>query len=160
MFDKAFELIIGLEGGYSNNKNDPGGETKFGISKRSYPDIDIPHLTLEKAKEIYLKDYWNACHCDSLPWPLSVFVFDAAVNQGTDPAIRMLQRALDTTQDGIIGSVTSKLASESRKWHWARFLTYRAQRYNQNLNANHFGEGWLIRIFTLAMEAIKEPTVR
>jgi len=154
-FDKAFDIVVGLEGGYSNNLKDPGGETKFGISKRSYPNVDIPNLTLDQAKQIYQKDYWSACHCDNMPWPLSAFVFDCAVNQGTDPAIKLLQRALDTTQDGIIGSVTIRLAGESRLWHWARFMTYRAERYASTVNYGAFGEGWLIRIFTLAMSAMK-----
>lgn len=152
-FDKAFELVVGVEGGYVNDPRDPGGETKYGISKRSYPNFDIQRLTIDKAKDIYLNDYWKVCKCDSLPWPLSAFVFDSAVNQGTDPAIRMLQRALDVKDDGIIGKITLGVAQTSTLWHWARYLTYRAQRYNQNLNANHFGEGWLIRLFRIAMEA-------
>ncbi|OXE36892.1 MAG: hypothetical protein CGW95_04725, partial [Phenylobacterium zucineum] len=52
-FDQAFEVLIGHEGGYTNNPQDPGGETKFGISKRAYPDQDIANLTLDAAKAIY-----------------------------------------------------------------------------------------------------------
>lgn len=49
-FDKAFEIVIGHEGGYVNNPKDPGGETKYGISKRTYPNEDIRGMTLERAK--------------------------------------------------------------------------------------------------------------
>ena len=57
-FDKAFEFTIGVEGGYVNDPSDPGGETKFGVSKKSYPNLDIKNLTITQAKEIYYKDYW------------------------------------------------------------------------------------------------------
>lgn len=53
-FDKAFEIVVGHEGGYTDHPSDPGGETKFGISKRSYPNENIKGLTLERAKQIYL----------------------------------------------------------------------------------------------------------
>jgi len=36
-FLKAVEMVLAHEGGYVNDPNDPGGETKYGISKRSYP---------------------------------------------------------------------------------------------------------------------------
>ncbi len=57
-FEKAFEYVIQNEGDYVLDKNDPGGETKFGISKRSYPTLNIRDLTLEDAKEIYYRDFW------------------------------------------------------------------------------------------------------
>ena len=55
-FKIAFKEIIGVEGGYVNNPNDKGGETKYGISKRAYPNLDIKNLTLKKAEEIYYND--------------------------------------------------------------------------------------------------------
>lgn len=80
---------------------DPGGETKWGISKRSYPDLDIAALTREQAIEIYFRDYWQSAgvtvmpklnqllldinqraRCDALPWPLNFAHFDCAVNVG------------------------------------------------------------------------------
>ena len=51
-FDEAFDTLIGHEGGYSNDPRDPGGETRYGISKRAYPDVNIATLTLEQAKFI------------------------------------------------------------------------------------------------------------
>lgn len=59
-FDKCVEFVLASEGGYVNDKYDAGGETKFGISKRAYPDLDIINLTIEQAKDIYYKDYWCA----------------------------------------------------------------------------------------------------
>ena len=40
-FDRAFAAIVGVEGGYVNDPKDPGGETKFGLSHRANPDLDI-----------------------------------------------------------------------------------------------------------------------
>ena len=49
--------LIEREGGYVNDPDDPGGETKFGISKRAYPHLDIKNLTEEHAADIYYNDY-------------------------------------------------------------------------------------------------------
>ena len=78
-FDNAFDRVIGHEGGYVNNSKDPGGETKYGISKRAYPTLDIKSLTLADAKAIYKRDYWDRAQCDALPPGVAFDVFDAAV---------------------------------------------------------------------------------
>ena len=106
VFNGAFDLLMEVEGGYVCDKDDSGGETKYGISKASYPHEDICNITVERAKEIYKRDYWDRCKCDQLPDCLSVAVFDFAVNSGTNRAIMLLQKALDVTVDGIIGNQT------------------------------------------------------
>lgn len=153
-FDRAIVIVLREEGGYVNDPSDPGGETIYGISRRSHPEAwSDGRPTVEQAKQIYLEKYWDPVHGDELPWPLCLFVFDSAVNQGVESAIRMLQRALDTVQDGYIGPTTLRLAQASRPWHWARFMAYRSMRYNGTRNAARFLEGWLIRAFKVAMEA-------
>src|SRR3989304_4267271 len=79
-FSKAFELTVGLEGGYSNDSNDPGGETRFGISKRYNPTVDVKNLTLTQAEEIYLNKYWIPAGCDDEPYPMDIILFDSSVN--------------------------------------------------------------------------------
>lgn len=106
VWESAFDLLMQNEGGYVNDPNDAGGKTKYGISKASYPNEDIANLTLERAKQIYKRDYWNRCKCDQLPDALSVAVFDFAVNSPAKTAIKKLQKALGVTQDGIIGNQT------------------------------------------------------
>lgn len=81
-FDRAFVVVVGIEGGYVNDPADPGGETKFGISKRRYPDLNIAALTLDQAKAIYLRDYWNSHGLDALEYGKALLVFDCAVNGG------------------------------------------------------------------------------
>ena len=152
-FDKCVAHILKAEGGYVNDPLDPGGETKYGISKRAYPEVDIASLTLDQAKAIYERDYWNPVQGDDVSWPLCLFVFDSAVNQGTHAAILMMQKALGTNDDGILGPETLKLAVAARQWHAAKFMALRAKRYTATANSDVYGEGWLIRLFTIAMEA-------
>lgn len=136
---------------------DPGGKTRYGITEavaRAHGYLgDMREMPLDFAASIYRSDYWDACRCDNLPWPLSLYVFDAAVNQGTQPAIKMLQRALDTVQDGIIGKQTQALAAKSGPWHAARFLAFRVLRYTGTRNFDTYGVGWLTRLFEITKEA-------
>src|SRR3990167_8279839 len=85
-FDISFDWILQAEGGYGYDPNDPGGETKYGISKRAYPDVDIVNLTEAQAKEIYRRDYWQKAGCENHKWPLNICIFDMAVNQGVNKA--------------------------------------------------------------------------
>lgn len=102
--DIIFDRVIGHEDGYVNNLSDPGGETKWGISKRSYPNLNIADLTREQAKEIYKRDFW-----DKLPdlYPAIAYqLFDFSINSGIETAIRYLQRALGVADDGHFGPVS------------------------------------------------------
>lgn len=106
VWDNAFDLLMSVEGGYVNDPKDKGGETKYGISKKSYPNEDIANLTIDRAKKIYKRDYWDRCKCDSIPDCLSVALFDFAVHSGTKLAIKKLQESLGVKSDGIIGNQT------------------------------------------------------
>jgi len=81
-FRKSLEFTLKWEGVYSNDLTDPGGETKWGISKRAYPNEDILNLTPERAAELYYRDYWLAAGCDRLPLKDAIVTFDTAVNLG------------------------------------------------------------------------------
>ena len=105
-FDQAFDRLMGNEGGHVNNPADPGGETQWGISKRSYPNVDIKNLTREQAKEIYRADFWERGRMDEYDPAIAFQVFDIAVNSGIETAVRMLQRAAGVADDGHIGPVT------------------------------------------------------
>ena len=112
-FDRAFEIIIGHEGGYVLDSRDPGGETKYGISKRAYPNEDIKNLTLNRAKELYRRDYWDAVEAESIPDSARLMVFDCAVNCGLTAARKLLQRAVGTKDDGIIGPMTRRAIAKT-----------------------------------------------
>lgn len=152
-FDKAFVAIIGAEGGYVNDPRDPGGETKFGISKRSYPKEDIPNVTLDRAKAIYFQDFWTPVRGDDLPWPLSLFVFDAAVNQNPTVAVKLLQKAAGVAQDGSLGPKSIRAIAKADKHELcALFMADRALRYTGTRNFDIYGRGWLARLFRVAIK--------
>ena len=148
-FDRAFELVIGHEGNYVNDPNDPGGETKYGISKRSYPKEDIKHLTLDRAKVIYFTDFWNKIPPE-VPEKLRFHVFDFAVNSGVAVSISYLQKLLGIADDGIVGPVTKAALKQIND----RYVAYYAIQYNLNRlqfmmtlkNWPHHGKGWTRRI--------------
>jgi lysozyme family protein len=100
------DFILRHEGGYVNDRDDPGGETKFGISKRSYPHLDIKSLTRKQAAEIYERDFYNKVRGDDLPVWLALMVTDFSVNAGIGTAVKTLQRVVGETDDGIIGKKT------------------------------------------------------
>lgn len=85
-FLKSMIFILKWEGGYVNDPNDPGGETKYGISKRSFPDLDIANLNLEKALDIYLENYWIPSNSNNLEWPLNLVHFNFSINAGLSAA--------------------------------------------------------------------------
>jgi lysozyme family protein len=148
-FDKAFNWIISAEGGYVNDPHDPGGETKYGISKRAYPFVDIPNLTLDQAKDIYQKT-WDSIHGDELPYPLNTLVFDCAVNQGRGAAVQALQRVLGVDVDGMVGPETVKAAQATQATILVDYLTYRALLYSALPGFKEYGKGWFNRLFRLS----------
>lgn len=85
-FLKSMIFILKWEGGYVNDPNDPGGKTKYGISKRSFPDLDIANLNLEKALDIYLENYWIPSNSNNLEWPLNLVHFNFSINAGLSAA--------------------------------------------------------------------------
>ncbi|HEY8355387.1 MAG TPA: glycosyl hydrolase 108 family protein [Methylophilaceae bacterium] len=146
-FDQAFQKVIGHEGGHVFDPRDPGGETKYGICKRSYPDEDIKNLTLARAKQIYKRDYWDKCRCDDLPFEVRFDVFDAAVNSGVRQASIWLQRAVGAKPDGVIGNLTIKAARQIDGMTIAMRINGERLRFMTDLPTwQHFGKGWARRI--------------
>lgn len=78
-FREAINFTLTWEGGYINNPKDPGGETKYGISKRHYPHLDIKNLTLQQAKDLYYQDYWLPVEGYLYSYPRYVYAFDIGV---------------------------------------------------------------------------------
>lgn len=144
-FDKAFEIIIGHEGGYVNDHRDPGGETKYGISKRAYPAVDIYNLTLDHAKLIYKRDYWDAVDAESIPGVARLMVFDCAVNCGVTTAKKLLQRAVGTKDDGVIGPKTRAAISATPDIE-QRFAGFWLQYYTDLKGFETYGKGWVRRV--------------
>jgi len=159
-FDQAFEKLIGNEGDYSNDMRDPGNwttgrpgypgvlkGTKYGISAAAYPDLDIKNLTLEHAKAIYKRDYWDACEMDKLPDAIRFDLFDTAVNAGVKPAQKILQAALSVKTDGVIGTVTLQAAVLADPQCLDKRFNAHRLLYLCNLKTfADFGKGWVRRV--------------
>jgi lysozyme family protein len=125
-FERAFELVLGHEGGYVNDPQDPGGETKFGISKRAYPNEDIKALTVERARELYLRDYWLASGCEQVAdEAMAILLFDCAVNQGVFRAKQIAGKAKSAVE-----------FQAERALHYASLNTF-----------ERYGRGWMRRLF-------------
>lgn len=158
-FPRALEVVLKLEGGYSDDPRDSGGKTQYGITEKVARAFgysgDMRELTKQTAAEIYKQGYWLNCKCDQLPYPLSLYVFDCAVNQGSDAAKKLLQAALNVKQDGLIGSVTLAAARKSGSETAALFMAGRALRYTGTRGFDVYGKGWLKRLFIVTREGEK-----
>lgn len=151
-FKKAVEFVLKHEGYYSNDSKDPGGETKFGISKRAYPSVDIKNLTRDDAIAIYYRDYWEALP-KRLPECVHSALFDCAVNTGISRAIKLLQGALKVKPDGVWGEKSNvALAKLSANEVLLRFSTERIMFYSALSTFNRFGKGWINRVVASLIE--------
>lgn len=94
-FSSIIPWILAHEGGYVNDPQDPGGETNYGISRRSYPYVDIKNLTPDKAAEIYYNDWWKPLHLGEIDDDrLAAKIFDTCINCGKSGGAKILQAAL------------------------------------------------------------------
>lgn len=153
-FDDAFTRLLGHEGGYVNHPADPGGETNWGVSKRSYPAVNIKELTRDHARMIYLADFWGPAGCDAVPSPIKADLFDMAVHAGVKTAVRCLQRAVGETADGILGPKTLQaVQSMPAPRLVARFNGQRLAALADLSTWSVFGKGWARRIASNLMEA-------
>jgi lysozyme family protein len=157
-FLKAFEYLMYHEGGYVNDRKDPGGETRYGISKRSYPHLDIKNLTRDQAKQIYFCDFWMKAKCEQIDDEnIATKFFDLAVHTGIPQAVKLIQRALRATgtqvvEDGIIGPITLAAINGADPTDLLAALKSEAAGYyrliaNANPSQQRFIEGWLNRAY-------------
>jgi lysozyme family protein len=150
--EKIIDKVITNEGGYNNDHEDLGGETKYGISKRWYPHLNIPFLTLEDAKQIYYDDYYKPAKVHKLPYELQYPFFDCVINTGQKRATKILQEAINMQSvipidvDGMIGPKTLKAAQGLTA---KRFVAYRVKFYGKLIEAKpeqeKFYYGWFKR---------------
>lgn len=152
-FLRAVDIILKLENGYNLDPRDPGGATKFGISKKSYASLDIENLTREAAIDIYKKDYWDKYLIEKLPDFFRLTFFDCCVNQGGPTAVRILQLILTVKVDGVIGQQTiDRMSVFSAGKVLNDFTMARCQRYINDPNYSKFGAGWLKRLLEITLQ--------
>lgn len=152
-FNRAFDLLIGHEGGYSRHPSDPGGETMWGITRKvalqeGYAG-DMHVLPREFAKQVYRKRYWDAIKAERMPEAARFSIFDAAVNSGITQAVKWLQRCVDVVDDGVLGPLTLQAAERAPGLRLA--TDYNALRLDFMTSLptwGQFGRGWARRIAT------------
>ena len=155
-FDEIIEIVLHHEGGYVNDPKDPGGETNFGIAKRSHPDVDIKNLTKDGAKEIYKEHYWDGNKVESLPEELRHIYFDMCVNQGKGRAVKILQKAANAKGknlkvDGGLGPKTLGAIKEYNP-SLPRVRCYRLKHYYDLVNRKPEQEKFLFGWYRRTME--------
>lgn len=146
-FEIVIERVFMDEGGYINDPKDPGGETNFGISKRSYPTIEIKNLTREQAAAIYKRDFWDPIQLDNAPFGIAEQLMDFAVNSGISTSVRALQRAVGVADDGVIGPHTTQAILNMQNHDVImRFLAERIDFMTRCKNWKDACTGWMRRI--------------
>lgn len=150
-FDKAIGIVLGHEGGYSNNPSDPGGETNFGICKRQYPSIDIKSLTKQEAVEIYKRDYWRQYFDDINDESTAIKLFDLSVNLGHGQATKFIQRACNILGqnlkvDGGFGNKTLMAINACDAKTLYVLMIGEAEKFYKKLDKPMFLAGWLNRL--------------
>ena len=155
-WETAISFVLKMEGGETAelDPNDPGGLTKYGISQKAYPNLNIKDLTLEQAKDIYYKDYWLPCSCDELPTIYAISVFDTAVNQGVGKSKRLLQISLNMDEvDGVIGPKTIAASWKAPVSKMKKYLAVRLADYAKIMSDNPkllcYAVNWSYRVLSL-----------
>ena len=117
IFDKAYSKVVNLEGAYSNDPNDTGGETVFGISRKNFPkwegwaivdnlkqihgtgtafreSLDCSTQLQNLVKDWYRTKFWTPFQLDNiLDFKLAYEIFDQSVNLGRKQTTLFIQRA-------------------------------------------------------------------
>lgn len=150
-FDTAFHKLLGHEGGYVDHPRDPGGATRWGVTKRvaraAGYDGDMKDFPVDLAKAIYREQYWDAVKAEQLPEAVRYAVFDAAVNSGVRQAVKWLQRAVGAPDDGEIGPKTLALVANANAYQLKASMLGDRLEFMTNLHTwPAFGKGWARRI--------------
>ena len=153
-FDEIIEQVLEHEGGYVNDPKDLGGETKYGITKRFYPELNIKELTKEKAKQIYKQDYWDKNRIEEVPQELWHIFFDMCVNMGRRNSVKILQRAANSAGHrlDVDGGMGPSTIGALKGVGVERVRAYRVKYYVDLINAKPEQEKFYFGWFRRAIE--------
>jgi lysozyme family protein len=163
-FSQCLHVVLREEGGYTNDPNDPGGATNFGITIADLrewrghdvtPD-DVKNMTKAEALEIYRAKYWNPMQCGDLPDGIDLEVFDFGVNAGIRTSVKMLQLVIGVTQDGSVGPITLNAAKAANARSVIQAFSQHRLDYYRSLTGEwpHFGAGWTNRTNSVEQAAL------
>jgi lysozyme family protein len=158
-FERALAFTQQWEGGFVDNKFDPGGRTNFGITQATYnqwrrqkslPQQDVLRIQPQEVKWIYWENYWIPAKCPAMVLPLAVAHFDTSVNFGVGGSTKFLQSVLSVGVDGIWGPITQAAFEKGNTKQPAQAIVesrirYRYQRVAHSPSQRVFLQGWLNR---------------
>lgn len=154
-FEKSLALTLKYEGGFVDNRFDPGGATNMGITQATLSNyrgytatkLDVKRLTQTEASAIYLKQYWEPLLAQQLPAGVDMFMFDYAVNSGPARAVKALQSSLGLPPDGNLKVSTLQAALRQDQATLIRALASKRLGFLQQLRSfQQFGRGWKTRV--------------
>jgi len=161
-FENALMHVLEFEGGWTNDRQDPGGPTNKGITLEVYAENkglklnsrnrsglmkELRNIPEASVRDIYLRRYWDKTRCPDLPNSIAFIHFDAAVNHGPGRSVVMLQKALGVDVDGEIGPLTIAAAQEGEQALIVQTYSDIREKFYRSLHHfPRFGRGWLRRL--------------
>lgn len=161
-YDQSLKYVLLYEGGYTNDPNDPGGPTNYGIIQREYDAYrkkngattqSVKYITKDEYSEIYRKQYADPVLFDELPSGIDFAILDYSINSGIGRAVKDLQRYLGFTGldiDGGLGKKTLAAVGESMRKDGEKVIKDYCEirlAFLQRLSTfQYFGKGWTRRV--------------
>jgi lysozyme family protein len=154
-FETSLKAVLVHEGGFSNNKADPGGMTNLGCTKTVWEEhcghpVDekaMRALTPADVAPLYKRKYWDKVQGDELPSGVDYLVFDAAINSGPGRAAKWLQACVGVEPDGGIGPKTLAAVRACNPKQLVEDYTKRRLSFLMDLPTwDTFGRGWTRRV--------------
>ena len=172
-FDPYFPRIISFEGStYENDPVDTGGCTKYGIILETlkeyhfdtnkdgvYTCEDVKALTLDNAKSIYKKMFWDYFKADDIKnQSLAEYIVDGAINMGRGLIAKYVQTIVGVSVDGVVGTKTLEaINAHDQKDLYDKLKAKRVDRYNKivenNPSQKKFIKGWMNRVNCINYQA-------
>ena len=163
-WDKCFDLVIVNEGGFVDNKLDPGGATNWGCTQAVWERYigyqvtvdDMKALTKEDVKPLYKRNYWDAIHGDAIPSGLDYCLFDAAINSGVSRSSKWIQEIVGVFADGAIGNNTVAAIAQLNPVTAINEFCDKRQAFLESLKTFPvFGKGWTKRVQEVRIRSLE-----
>lgn len=162
-FAKCLKIVLGHEGGFADNPNDPGGPTNKGITLETYRRFfgskmtvgDLKYMDKNQLRHIYMEGYWKKVWGDDLPNGIDLVAFDAAVHSGASQSVKFVQRAVLSKEDGFMGPKTlAAIRSRDSLRVITDSLAVRLEFLKSLRHSDHF-PGWQVRIVNVFNQALR-----
>ena len=163
-FEACLANVLKSEGGYVDNKADPGGRTNLGCTQAVWEafvghpvsEADMRALTPDDVAPLYKRKYWDQVSGDDLPDGLDYAVFDVAINSGPGRAAKWLQEVVGVTADGSIGKGTlAAVASHDVNELIAAYSAKRLAFLQSLPTFGTFGKGWTTRVASVQATSLE-----